>query len=121
MTFLWVMLPDGVQDDFTAPQRITLLLFFAAILVGLHALFRTSVRAREDGLTVVNGYRARQLEWAEVVSVSLNPNRPWAMLDLDDGQTVAVMAIQNSDGARAARSARELAGIVAEHTRTDRD
>ncbi len=121
MTFLWVMLPGDVQNDFTTFQRITLVGFFVAILVLLNGIFRTCARATEQGLEVVNGYRRRDLEWGQIVRVSLSPNRPWALMDLDDGTTMSVMAIQTSDGARARRAARDLAGVIARHTRTDRD
>ncbi|HEY7044895.1 MAG TPA: PH domain-containing protein [Nocardioidaceae bacterium] len=121
MTFLWLMLPGNVQDDFTTFQRITLVAFFVAILVLLNAIFRTSARATESGLEVVNGYRRRFLEWGQIVRISLSPNRPWALMDLDDGTTQAVMAIQTSDGARAIRSAKELARVIARHTPTDHD
>jgi len=121
VTFLWLMLPSEVQDDFSVIQRVTLLVFFAAILVLLNAIFRTSARASEAGLVVVNGYRRRDLEWSQIVRISLTPNRPWALMDLDDGTTLSVMAIQTSDGARAKQAARQLAGIIARHTTTDRD
>ncbi len=121
VTFLWVMLPGEVQDQFTLGQRITLLGFFAAVLVLLNGIFRTCARATERGLEVVNGYRRHDLEWGQIVRVSLSPNRPWALVDLDDGTTMSVMAIQSSDGARATRSARELARVIARRTRTDRD
>ena len=45
------------------------------------------------GLTVVNGYRKRHLEWAQVVSVQLPPGAPWPSLDLDDGTTISAMGI----------------------------
>jgi Bacterial PH domain len=121
VTFLWVMLPSEVQDEFSLIQRLTLLVFFAAVLVLLNAIFRTSARASEDGLIVVNGYKRRELEWSQIVRISLTPNRPWALMDLDDGTTLSVMAIQTSDGARATRSARQLAVVIARHTRTERD
>lgn len=118
VAFLWSMLPASVRDEFTVLQRITVLVLFAVILLVLYGLFRTSARADVSGLRVVNIYKARHLEWPEVISLSLNPNRPWAMLDLADGETLAVMAIQNADGARASRSARELAEVIAECSRT---
>jgi len=121
VAFLWSMLPGSVRSEFTAFQRVTVLALFAAILLVLYGLFRTSARADESGLRVVNIYKARDLEWAEVVSLSLSPNQPWAMLDLADGTALAVMAIQNADGAKASRSARELAGVIAERSRTDRE
>jgi hypothetical protein len=119
--FLWAMLPGEVQDDFSSFQRITLLGFFVAVIAVLYGLFRTSARATEAGLVVVNGYRRHDLEWGQIVRLSLTPNRPWALMDLDDGTTLAVMAIQSADGARATRSAKELAAVIARRTRTDRD
>jgi hypothetical protein len=121
VTVLWVSLPDDVQDDFSTFQRITLVGFFVAVLVILNAIFRTRARADERGLSVVNGYRRHDLEWGQIVRISLTPNRPWALMDLDDGSTLSVMAIQSSDGARAKRSANELAAVIADQTRTDRN
>ena len=37
---------------------------------------------------------------------------PWVTLDLDDTDTVAVMAIQRADGATAMTEAQRLAGLV---------
>jgi hypothetical protein len=121
VTFLWVLLPGDVQDDFTVSQRITMIGFFVVILVLLNGIFRTCARATDQGLQVVNGYRRHDLEWSQIVRVSLTPNRPWALMDLDDGTTMSVMAIQSADGARARRAAHRLAVLVARRTRTDRD
>lgn len=118
---LWVSLSDSVQAKFTLSQRITLAAVFASVIVVLYALFRTSARADVAGLRVVNGYKSRQFEWAEIIAISFNPNRPWAWLDLADGGSVAVMAIQSADGDRASRSARELAGVIAASSHPDRD
>ncbi len=121
VAFLWMMLPSGVRDEFSGFQRITLIAVFAAMLALLYGIFRTSALADQHGLTITNGYHVRRLDWPQIVRVSMSPHRPWALLDLADGTTVSVMAIQASDGARAARSARELAAVLIEHTRTDRD
>ena len=64
------------------------------------------------GLTVRNLLLTRRVEWAEIVSVRFGQGRPWVSLDLADGTTLAVMAIQAADGARAAREARRLATLV---------
>jgi hypothetical protein len=121
IAFLWLMLPGEVQDDFTLFERVTLIAFFLAVLVVLFAVHRSSATADEDGLTVVNGYRTHRYRWAEVVRVSLSPNRPWALLDLADGETMSVLAIQGSDGERAVRNARELATVLAQQSQTSRD
>ena len=82
-----------------------------------------AVVARPDagGLTVRNLVATRRLEWAQVVDVRFGEGRPWVQLDLADGDTLAVMAIQRADGAAARREARRLATLVARHTATTAD
>ena len=84
---------------------------------GGFALARSRLVAREDGLTVVNGYRSRRFAWAEVVQVTLRPGSPWAVLDVADGTTVAAMGIQGSDGSRATAQVRRLRTLIAQHSR----
>jgi hypothetical protein len=82
-----------------------------------------SVRADVDerGITVRNLMLTRRLEWAQVVAVRFGQGRPWVQLDLSDGDVLAVMGVQQSDGARATAEAGRLAALVAIHTRTSRD
>lgn len=80
----------------------------------LHILARSRVTADEHGLTVVNGLRVHDLEWAEVLGVSMGSGAPWPVLDLADGSTVQVMGIQASDGDRARRALAELAALIRE-------
>jgi hypothetical protein len=116
MSFLWVLLPGSIQAEFAPGQRLTLVLLLIVLLVVLNAMFRTSAHADDGGLTITNGYRVRRFSWPEVLGVSLGANSPWALLDLADGTTVALMAIQSSDGARARRAAQELAAVIASRT-----
>lgn len=118
---LWLAMSDDVRATFDAFQRITLLAVFAAMIALLYALFRTSALATQDGLRVINGYKVREVEWAEIVRLTFSRNRPWALLDLADGSTVSVMAIQTSDGERAREAAAKLAKVIAEHSRTQRN
>jgi hypothetical protein len=69
-------------------------------------------RPSERGLVVRNVVRTRRLEWAEIVAVRLMMDDPWVVLDLSDGTTLAVMAIQRSDGRRGMREATRLAALV---------
>ena len=64
--------------------------------------------------------RDRELAWAQVVAVRFGGGDPWVTLDLDDGEVLAVMAIQRADGARGEAEARRLATLVAAHTRDRR-
>jgi len=108
----WVLLPPAVRDQFTTFQRITLVVMLGLGGAIFHALTRSRLDATEAGLTVVNGYKVRHLEWAEVVAVHLPPGAPWATLDLADGETCAVMGIQGSDGARARRAVRQVRALL---------
>jgi len=98
---------------------------FAAfgLLVAWFCWRQATVRAVPDdeGLTVRNLLVSRRLAWAQIVSVRFGEGRPWVQLDLDDGDTLAVMGIQRADGASAQAEARRLATLVARHTGTTRD
>ena len=88
------------------------------LLAGLWFLYRqASVVARVDerGIEVHNLVERRRLEWAQIISVRFGQGRPWARLDLSDGTTVAVMAIQASDGRRGQDEAVRLATLVQAH------
>jgi hypothetical protein len=121
LAFIWLALPGSVRDQFAIEQRITLLLIFAAMLAFLYGIARSAIRADADGLRIVNVYKVRRLEWAQVVHVRLQPGDPWAVLDIDDGTTIKAMAIQGSDGRRARRATEQLRDLVDEHSRTPRD
>ena len=68
------------------------------------------------GLTVRNLLTKRTLEWAELVDVHLVVGAPWVTLDLSDGDSLAVMAIQKADGAFGRSEGSRLAGLVAAHS-----
>jgi hypothetical protein len=87
----------------------------------LHVLARPRVRADEDGVTVINVFRRRQLEWAEILEVTLREGDPWVYLDLTDGSVLAAMGLQAADGERGRAMARELRALVRSHTQTSRN
>ena len=112
---LWVTFPDDVRESFTTFQRLTVIVFGLLIWAIEHALTRCRVEATEAGLVVVNGYRTYRFTWPEVVSVTLRPGNPWAVLDLSDGTSRGAMGIQGSDGARAHAQVRQLRALVEAH------
>jgi hypothetical protein len=121
VAFLWLMLPPHVRAQFGWLQRGTLIAFFVAVLVVLYGVFRTRVDVSDRGVGVTNGYRRYDFSWPEVVAISLSRHRPWALVDLADGSTRAVMALQTSDGARAVAATREIAWLITARSATERN
>lgn len=74
-----------------------------------------------EGLRVRNLATTRTVAWGQIVWVRFGEGRPWVQLDLDDGDTLAVMGVQRSDGERARREAKRLSTLVAVRQRTGRD
>jgi len=117
----WFAFPADIRAQFTMFQRLTVLGLGVMFGAAGFALARSRLVARQDGLTVVNGYRKRHFDWNEVLAVTLRPGSPWAVLDLSDGTSAAAMGIQGSDGDRALRQVRELRHLVDVLTRTSRN
>ncbi len=108
----WFSFDDPTRASFTPFQRGTVVALTLLAMATIYSLVRSRVRADDDGLTVVNGYRRHRLAWEQVVGIHLAPGSPWAVLDLSDGETVSVLAIQGSDGARSRRAVRELRAVI---------
>lgn len=110
----WFAFDDETRSRFTPFQIGTLALLWLLGGGAMNALVRSRAVAERDRLVVVNGYKRRELEWAQVVAVRLPPGAPWVTLDLADGETMPVMGIQGSDGERAQRAVRQLRALVAQ-------
>jgi hypothetical protein len=113
MAGAWISLPDSAKETFSLWQRLTTLLLFGGFLAAEYGLMRCRATATVDGLTVVNGYRTRVYAWDQIVAIRLPVGAPWATLDLDDGNTASVMALQGSDGLRARRGVTEIRELLA--------
>jgi hypothetical protein len=113
----WIAFPPEVRAQFTTFQRLTMVFLFGLAGAVWFALMRSRVVAEDTRLVVVNGYKRREFEWAEIVAVHLPPGAPWVTLDLTDGTTVAAMGIQGSDGDRARRAVRELRAVADRQSR----
>ena len=108
----WITFGEETRDKFTIFQRATVLFLGLLVAAAMYALVRSRAEAHRERLVVVNGYKRRELDWAEIVAVHLPPGAPWATLDLADGTTVAVMGIQGSDGLRARKAVRDLRTLL---------
>ncbi len=109
-----LLLPGGSPS--TGGWQVTdrLFLFGVGLLVaGLMWRYAT-IRAvpAPDGLLVRNLFTTRRLEWSQILHVQFGGGAPWVSLELDDTDTLAVMAIQLTDGDRAKAEASRLAALV---------
>ncbi len=102
-------------------DRLGFVLVAAAVAWVLSRFAGVRADPSETGLHVRNLMTRRDLEWAEIVGVRFAGGDPWVTLDLSDGDTLAVMAIQRADGELGRTEARRLSTLVALHTRTGRD
>ncbi len=110
---LGLLLPaQGGLTEWHAPDRVLVASMGLAIggLCWRYATIR-AVPTRE-GLLVRNLFTTRRLDWPQVLRVQYGSGAPWVTLDLDDTDTLAVMAIQRADGAAANVEASRLAALV---------
>jgi hypothetical protein len=110
--FAWTGFDASVQAKFTPFQIGTIFFLFGIYGVSGWGLARCRVDATQAGLVVVNGFRRHQLGWAEVIAVRMPRGAPWASIDVSDGSTLAVMALQATDGERALRGVRALRSLA---------
>ncbi len=113
--WLWLRFDDETRDLFGFWQQITGIALVVVALALLNALARSKVVARPEGLVVVNGYRRRELAWAEVGPLRMPRGAPWPHLDMGDGEKISLLGIHTSDGRRAEIAVRELRAVVAAH------
>lgn len=113
LTVIAVLLPAGGAVAWGVGEKAFISLSGLLMWAVLALLSRPRAVADEQGLTVVNLTTRRRLAWAQIIRVNLRSGDPWVSLDLDDGSTLAVMAIQPGSGrADALRDARALRALA---------
>jgi hypothetical protein len=87
-------------------------------LVGALAILmftRPRVEADARGVRIRNVVGSYDLPWEVVRAVRFNRGAPWATLDLQDDDSVAVMAVQAADKQYAVEAVQGLRTLLAEH------
>lgn len=92
----------------------SLLMFGFGLLIAAAMWRFAALRAvpTPEGLVVRNVLLTRTLRWSQVTGVRFAGGDPWVLLDLDDGDELAVMAVQKADGELGRREARRLVALV---------
>lgn len=111
-TIVAFTIPRGGVTGWNTPDSAAMIVFGVAVAAFLlrYALVRAT--PSPQGLHIQNLIVSRDVEWAEIVNVQFGGGTPWLVLELSDTETMAVMAVQRSDGAFATAEARRLAALV---------
>lgn len=116
---LAVLLPRGGAGGQTFGPADQVAFFVIGLLLAgaVLAFTRARVRADAQGLWVRNVLGDRFFPWAVVRSIDLPDGAPWAQLELQDDETVALLAVQAGDGESAVDAVLVLRKLL--HTSQD--
>ena len=103
---------DPLVGGWSVVDRLTLVLIGVAIAVLMWRYATIRAVPTREGLVVRNLFTTRRLAWPQIVRVQFGGGAPWVSLDLDDTDTVAVMAIQKADGGFSRAEAGRLSALV---------
>ena len=117
---LFAVVPSEGLFSFTPVDYVAALTFLALWLGLLYLQYQVHVDVTEETITVKNLVYSHTYEWAQVLTVEFGGG-PWARLNISDGTTIAVMAIQSADGAYARAEAVRLATLIEAHSQADED
>lgn len=85
IALLFFFVRPNAGTRITSADYMIVILFGALLLGVLWRQESVSAVPDDDGLVVRNLLTTRRVYWAEIVSVRFSPDRPWARLDLTDG------------------------------------
>jgi hypothetical protein len=94
-----VLLGVSLPAPYKGGDQVGVALSGVPVAAVLWMLGRPSITATADGLVVRNLVGSRRLSWPEVVAIRLGRDDSWAVIDVSDGTTLPVMALQTVDRA----------------------
>jgi hypothetical protein len=113
------LLPRGSAggEQFGVADQIAFFLI-GVLLSGVVLQFtRVRVVADASGVRVRNYVGEKFVPWQVVAGVRMDESSSWASLDLQDDDTIALLAVQTNDGARAVEAVVALRALLAESRR----
>lgn len=106
--------PEG-QAQFRLGDQIAMVVLGALVAGAVLAFTRARVIGDASGVRIRNVLGDKLIPWQVVRSVRLDDGASWASLELQDDDTVALLAIQSNDGDRAVDAVLGLRRLLAEH------
>lgn len=103
--------PQG-EASFRLPDQVAMV--GLGVLLSLAALSLTRARVVADvhGIRVRNVLGERTFPWQVVREVRLDDGAPWASLELQDDDTVALLGVQTNDGERSVQTVLDLRALL---------
>lgn len=98
-----VALGGGPPGDaqFQLPDQIAMVVLGGLVAGAVLGFTRARVRADLAGVRIRNVLGEKLIPWQVVRSVRMDDGASWASLELQDDDTVALLAVQSNDGDRA--------------------
>ncbi len=104
----------GGADVFGLADQVAMVGLGALASLAVLSLTRARVEADVTGIRIRNVLGERALPWQVVRGVRLDEGSSWASLDLQDDDTVALLAVPAHDTEPAVRAVLALRGLLAD-------
>lgn len=98
---------------FRLGDQIAMVVLGGLIATAVLGFTRPRVHADLEGVRIRNVLGDKLVPWQVVRAVRLDDGAPWASLDLQDDDTLALFAIQSNDGDRAVEAVLGMRALLA--------
>lgn len=98
--------------SFTTSDQVAMIVLGLIIAAGVLAIGRPRVDADAEGIRVRNVLGGYRFPWDFVRAVRFERSSAWASLALANGDEIALMAVQASDGERAVAAVQGLRALL---------
>jgi hypothetical protein len=98
---------------FRLGDQIAMVVLGGLIATAVLGFTRPRVHADLDGVRIRNVLGEKLVPWQVVRAVRMDDGAPWASLDLQDDDTLALFAIQSNDGDRAVEAVLGMRALLA--------
>ena len=102
----------GGAEVFGLADQVAMVLLGLIIAGAVLGFTRARVEADLTGLRVRNALGEKLVPWEVVREVRLDDGQPWASLELQDDDTLGLLAVQANDGERAVRAVLALRALL---------
>ena len=102
----------GGAEVFGRADQVAMVLLGLIIAGAVLGFTRARVEADVTGLRVRNALGEKAVPWEVVREVRLDDGQPWASLELQDDDTLGLLAVQANDGERAVHAVLALRALL---------